>query len=72
MRRTAEMCHCGRPLHYVDPTAEASVRRMIDLAGSEYVKVTSPGGDFLVQRHYIALHGLKADELPLLGFEKVS
>jgi hypothetical protein len=66
-----EMCHCGEPLHYVDPQAEASVRRMIDLAGSDFVTVATPAGEFRVQRHYVALHGLRADDLPMLGFERV-
>lgn len=43
-----EMCHCGEPLHYVDPQAEASVRRMIDIAGSDFVTVATPAGEFRV------------------------
>jgi hypothetical protein len=65
------MCHCGKPLHYVDPAAERMVRRMIDQAG-EFLIVDAPSGRYRVQRHYIALHGLKAEQLPLLDFEKVS
>lgn len=62
------MCHCGQPLHYSDPTIQAQVQALVDQLG-EYAVVTSPEGSWKVQRHYIALHGLKAEELPHLGFE---
>jgi hypothetical protein len=66
-----EFCPCGRPLHYTDPAIEAHVRRLIAKAG-ERIAVTTPAGTWLVSRHYIALHGLKARELPDLGFERVA
>ncbi len=66
-----EMCHCGRPLHYVKPETERLVRRQIELQG-EFVIVETLAGRWLVPRHYIALHGLKADEVAQLGFEPVA
>lgn len=65
-------CHCGRPLHYSDPQIQAQVEALIRAHG-EYVKVTVPesGRCWLVQRHYIGLHGLIAEELPYLGFEEI-
>src|SRR4030095_11582 len=68
---TDEHCACGLPLHYSAPELQAEVERMIALAGGNplvIVTVTSkrPGvkaRHFLVQRHYIALHGLKTQEL---------
>jgi len=71
-----EMCACGKPLHYSDPKMEALVRKMIKIAGGdEYVLCRSSAGAWRVQRHYIALHGLKAWELPAMaakfGFERV-
>lgn len=71
-----ELCACGQPLHYGDPKIEALVRRMIREAdGDSYVTVSTPQGSWRVQRHYIALHGLQADQLPRLaiqlGFEPV-
>lgn len=78
-------CACGLPLHYPNEETRLAVQRMIDLAGGDqYVTVTEfqmpplpfhKGRSWRVQRHYIALHGLKAQELPAiaaeLGFEEV-
>jgi hypothetical protein len=66
-----EPCACGLPLHYSSPELRREVERMIQLAGGNplvIVTVTSrrPGvraRHFLVQRHYIALHGLKTQDL---------
>lgn len=58
-----EMCPCGRRLHYTDPDLERLVCGLVDRLG-EYVTVVTPAGRWLVSRHYIALHGLKATELP--------
>jgi hypothetical protein len=66
-----EMCHCGRPLHYTDPVIERMVRALIRDLG-DYMNVTVEGRTWLVQRHYIALHGIKAVELPFLGFEEIT
>ena len=66
-----EMCHCGRPLHYTDPVIERMVRALIRQLG-EYIKVTVNGRTWLVQRHYIALHGIKGSELPDLGFQEIT
>ena len=66
----SEYCHCGRPLHYTSPEVEAIVRELIRVRGS-HVPVTVEGRTWLVQRHYIALHGLHALDLPDLGFPEV-
>lgn len=64
----AEHCACGRPLHYTDPTVRAFVEAVIARQGPT-IKVTVLGGrTYLVPRHYLALHGVKAAELPQLGF----
>ena len=70
MADDAERCACGLPLHYSSPIVRAQVERMIAAAGGKpdvVVTVTSrfgrPTRRFLVQRHYIALHGLKTQEL---------
>lgn len=63
-----ERCHCGLPLHYTDPVIEAQVRALVAQLG-EFVTIETPEGRWRVQRHYIALHGVKAQELPALGFE---
>jgi hypothetical protein len=71
-----ELCACGKPLHYLNPTARRITEESIAIHGP-YVTVTVTGkGSWKVPRHYIALHGLYAPELEELaqkyGFEKVS
>jgi hypothetical protein len=63
-------CHCGRPLHYQDLEVQRAVERLIRAKGPRVV-VRAGGRAWMVDRHYIALHGLKAVELPRLGFEEV-
>lgn len=69
-------CPCGALLHYSDPQKESYVTKMVQERG-ENVPVTVTGvGTWLVPRHYIALHGFKAEELPELarryGFERIT
>ena len=66
----AERCGCGQPLHYSDPQIRSAVERMIVARGPD-MPVTVGERTWLVPRHYIALHGLKSWELPLLGFPQV-
>jgi hypothetical protein len=65
-----EFCHCGEPLHYTDPMAESFTRGLVESLGPT-LKVSAMGHVYEVQRHYIALHGLRATELPSLGFPEV-
>ena len=65
------LCPCGRPLHYRDSKTETMMKFMVRLCGPT-ITVTTPDGTWRVPRHYIALHGLKADDLPKLGFERVN
>lgn len=69
--KTEERCACGRKLHYSNKELENSIRAFIAELGPE-VKVIVDGRAWLVQRHYIALHGIKACDLPSLGFKEVS
>jgi len=64
-------CHCGRPLHYQNKAIEMMVKAMVRRQG-EYVRVTLEGRTWLVQRHYIALHGIRSRDLPFLGFQEVT
>lgn len=71
--RMEKMCHCGQPLHYSSPAVQAAVEKLIEAAGGdEYVTVTVEGRSWRIQRHYIALHGIKAEELPRLGFDEIT
>ena len=64
-----KLCHCGRPLHYSDPEIQRDVEALIALLG-ECVTVQVGGRKWLVPRHYIALHGLKAVDIATLGFDE--
>ncbi len=64
------LCPCGQPLHYTSPLVAAYVHALVEQLG-EFVTVTTPEGSWRVSRHYLALHGLTAAELPLLTFERV-
>ena len=64
------MCACGRPLHYNSPEIRQVVEEIIEEMGEE-VKVVVGNRSWMVPRHYIALHGLKAQELPTSGFPEV-
>ena len=66
------LCHCGQPLHYTCKTTEKRVKTLIDSKG-RYIAVTSIENmkTYKVDRHYIALHGLKGSELHTSGFEEI-
>lgn len=72
--KEGRLCHCGKPLHYEDHAAQDIVERFIAAGLSEYVKVPSDDHKrcWLVQRHYIAHHGLKSIDLPNLGFVEIT
>ena len=65
------MCACGKPLHYADPIMQQMVQQLVDEKG-ESMKVVIGKRAWMVQRHYIALHGLKTRELEALGFPEVT
>jgi len=67
---TEELCHCGKPLHYSNPRTQLAVQSMIDSLGP-YVRIRVMDRAWMVQRHYLALHGINAAELPSLGFQEV-
>ena len=62
-----KLCACGKPLHYKNKVTERMVQMLVDELG-EYIAVTVDGKTFSVQRHYIALHGIKDKDLDKLGF----
>ena len=59
-------CACGRPLHYNSADVQATVEKLIQECG-EFTDVVVEGKTYCVQRHFIALHGLTAYELPILA-----
>lgn len=68
------MCPCGKPLHYSSKAREYMMLQMVRQLG-ETVPVSTPAGKWAVPRHFIALHGFEAGELPALaqryGFKKL-
>lgn len=61
-------CACGQPLHYSDPALHARVDRFArDLGDTIAVTYDGVDGYFRVQRHYLALHGIKGAELQALA-----
>lgn len=64
-------CHCGKELHYQNKTDEQKVQELVDKLG-EYLPVTRGNKTFLVQRHWIALHGInQTTDLEAEGFQEV-
>ena len=66
-----DKCWCGRPLHYEDKEFEKQVREVVARFG-EYITVEENGRKYQVQRHWIALHGIKGKDISTLGFREVS
>lgn len=65
-------CGCGRPIHYTDGRIAAAMMELVEQVG-EFVTVQVAGlGSWRVSRHYIALHGLIAADLPASTFEKLT
>ena len=72
----AELCACGKPLHYTNSELEKIMRMMVEQKG-ETITVTVGDRSWRVPRHFIALHGIdKGSELPELaakyGFEEIA
>lgn len=65
------MCACGKPLHYSNPEMQQVVEEIIQVKGKD-IKVTIGDRSWMVQRHYIALHGLSSDDMQYLGFPEVT
>lgn len=69
-------CACGRPLHYAEQSTLEAMVRLVEEHGECIRMVDSRGRAFMVQRHYVALHGMRETQLARiadeLGFEEVS
>ena len=63
-------CACGEPLHYINKDVEGIIKHYAEEFG-EMVEITASSGTFLVQRHYIALHGVEAKDLDRLAIDGV-
>lgn len=65
-----ELCPCGKPLHYNDPAIQEAVQRVVDHHGTHVTVRDSRGRCWRVPRHFIALHGLREEEVSRLGFAR--
>lgn len=69
------LCPCGEPLHYSSPEMRRVVNMMVVERGATMPVSVEGTGTWMVPRHYIALHGFKAEDLPFLaaqyGWRKV-
>ena len=63
-------CACGNPLHYKNRLQQHMVQRFSDQLGAE-VEIEIGTRRYSVQRHYIALHGLKASEAENLADQDI-
>lgn len=66
-----ELCHCGKPLHYTNKDIEAFMREQVKRSGQDIIVSLLDGRQYRVQRHYIALHGIHAQDLDKLGFYRM-
>lgn len=65
---TTTLCRCGLPeQHYNDEGVRLMVASLVAEQGAD-VPIVYDGVTYLVPRHYIALHGIKATDLSTLGF----
>lgn len=55
-------CPCGKDLHYTSVDDQRLVEKYVRELGLE-VKVVNGSKTYMVNRHYIALHGLKSLEM---------
>ena len=62
MREKEKKCGCGEPLHYRSKHIQEVVQRFVDELG-EYVEVRVGGRGWLISRHFMACHGLKAAKI---------
>jgi len=59
-------CACGKPFHYKNKDQQHMVQRFSDQLGAD-VEVEIGDRRYSAQRHYIALHGLRAQEAETLA-----
>lgn len=62
-----ELCACGQPLHYSSPEIREFIESQIRRDGPTLRVEVTGSGVWLVPRHFIALHGIRARELPKLA-----
>lgn len=69
-KKEVTLCYCGIPLHYTDPFIENQVKQLVSKYGEMVIVTNHLGENFNVPRHYVALHGLREENLSKLGFKR--
>lgn len=70
LRNKPNFCACGLPLHYTSQESE-NIVNILCIKKGRFINVQVIGkGSWWIDKHYIALHGLKSKYLPGLGFER--
>jgi hypothetical protein len=62
----AQRCACGKPLHYSSPAIQATIQELVDQLGPA-VRMHYGQKQYDVQRHFIALHGVRGRDLAALA-----
>lgn len=66
-----KLCRCGKPeLHYNDAGIQWQMEELVQRFG-EHITIEVGLRKWLVPRHYVALHGVRAIDLPTLGFPEI-
>lgn len=65
-------CHCGQPLHYPAGSQLKLDMEMLTNDLGHFIVVEVAKRKWWVQRHYIALHGIKGKDVAALGFVEVT
>jgi hypothetical protein len=61
-------CACGLPLHYSSPEMRWKIEALFPEASHDFITVADHlGRHYRVQRHYVALHGIRARALESLA-----
>lgn len=60
--RNKNRCACGLPLHYRSKAEEAKVQDEVAKLG-EWMPASVGADQYLIQRHYKALHGINPNEI---------
>lgn len=65
-------CHCGKPLHYTDKEIENHITNLVEKKG-RFIAITNieTMKRYLVDRHFIALHGIYGKDLDKYGFKEL-
>ena len=65
-----DLCYCGMPLHYQCKKTEKQMNEIVQTMG-RYTHVVHNDKTYKVDRHFIALHGIRGDLMHAYGFDEV-